>query len=326
MKLLSLLLITLFILTGCSQKQYFEPEETDGDYEQSTINMPADIIDFNRSGATLSNGQVVTKEKFSSFKLPEGYSFINSSENGVIASDNKSKIIIGNKANEIEVGGIIVAATLKDSTLAMIYSDNAFVLYDINTKKYLLKEYLNESLANDTRITNPIFMKNLVLFPTLDGKIKVVGLRENKIVKTITVDAQSTFNNIIYLDVINDTLVAATSSKIITVSTQNVNTASYEVRDIITNKDSIYVATVDGELIKLDFSLTVLAKKKFKFARFYALAFGTSLYALESQGFMIKVSEDFKDSKILEFSFNEDEKAIGIKNRLYFGDEYTEVK
>ena len=326
MKIFSILALALFLITGCSQKQYFEPENTDGDYEQSSKNMPATIIGFNRSGATLSNGQVVTKEEFSSFKLPEGYSFVNSSKKGVIASDNKSKIIIGDESNSIDVGGIVVAATLNGSTLAMIYSDNSFVLYDINTKKYLLKEYLSESLANDMRITNPIFMNNLVLFPTLDGKIKVVGLKEKRTVKTITVDTDGTFNNIMYLNVINDTLIAATANKIITVGTQSVNTAEYEVRDIISNKDSIYVATIDGQLIKLDFNLNELAKKKYKFARFYALAFGTSLYALESQGFIIKVSEDFKSSKILEFSFDEEEKAIGINNRLYFGDEFIEVE
>jgi len=328
MKTLSLitLVLALLFITGCSQKQYFEPEETDGDFSQSPKSMPAKIIGFNRSGATLDNGQIITKDKMSTYKLPEGFEFINNSQKGVIATDNKSKIIIGNKSQPIEIGGVVVAATLKDSTLAMIYSDNSFALYDLTSRKYLLKEYLSESLANDTRITNPIFMKNLVLFPTLNGKIKVAGIKEKKIVKTITVDAEGTFNNIIYLNVINDTLIAATSNKIISVGTQNLSTAEYEIRDVITNKNNIYIATIDGQLIKLDLNLTPLAKKKYKFARFYALAFGTSLYALESQGFIINVDEDFKEDKILEFSFDEEEKAVGIENRLYFGDEYLEVK
>lgn len=326
MKIFSILTtaLALFLLTGCSTKQYFTPEETDGDFEQSTISMPAKIIGFNRSGATLENGQIITKKEISSTKLPEGYEFVNNSKNGIIATDNKSKIIIGSQSSQIEVGGIVVAASLKDSTLAMIFSDNSFALFDISTKKYLLKDYLSVSLANDTRITNPIFMDNLVLFPTLNGKIKVVGLKEKKVIKTITVSSEGTFNNIIYLDVVKDTLIAATPGKIISVGTQSLEIKDYEIRDVITTKDYIYLATIDGQLIKLDFNLTELGKKKYKFARFYALAFGTSLYALESQGFIIKVSKDFKKDEILEFSFDAEEKAIGMGNKIFFGDEYLE--
>ena len=326
MKIFSLLIITLFILTGCSTKKYFEPEETNGDFEQNSKDMPAKIIEFNRSGATLENGQVVTKNEISQYKLPEGYEFINTSKNGIIATDNKSKIIIKDKSNTIDVGGIVVAASIKDSILAIVYSNNSFALYDLDKKKYLLKEYLTESLANDTRITNPIFMQNLVLFPTLNGKIKVVALKEKKIVRTITVDTEGTFSNIIYLNVVENTLIAATSNKLVTVGTGNVSKKEYQVRDVITNKKNIYVATIDGQLIKLDFDLNVLAQKKYKFARFYAIAFGTSLYALESQGYIINVDEDFKKDKILDFSFDAEQKAIAIGNKLYFGDEYLELK
>lgn len=326
MKIFSILVLALFLITGCSTKQYFAPEKTNGSFKQDPKSLPAKIIGFNRSGATLENGQVITKEKFSEYKLPLGYEFINNSENGIIATDNKSKIIIGNESNIIDVSGVVVAATLKGSTLAMIFSDNSFALYDISAKKYLMKEYLSESLANDTRITNPVFMNNLVLFPTLNGKIKVAGLKEKKIIKTITVDSDGTFTNIIFLDVVKDTLIAATSNKIISVGTKNLSISEYAIRDIIANKDNIYIATIDGHLIKLDLDLMVLAKKKYKFARFYALAFGTSLYALESQGFIINVDEDFKSDKILDFSFDADEKVIGIENKLYFGNEYLEVK
>ena len=210
--------------------------------------------------------------------------------------------------------------------MAMVFSDNTLALYDTLKKKYLLKEYQTESLANDTRITNPIFMTNIVLFPTLNGKVVVVGIKENKIVKNIVVDANGTFNNIIFLNVINDTLVAATANKIVAVGTNNVNTKEYEVRDVVSNKNDLYVATIDGLLIKMDTNLNVIAQKKYKFAKIYALAFGTSLYALESQGFLINVDENFLKDRIYDFSFDEEAKTIGLKNRFYFGDEYLEVK
>ena len=65
-------------------------------------------------------------------------------------------------------------------------------------KKIVFKEYYKESIANDIRITNPLFMNNLILFPTLDGKVIVVSKEDKKAVKTIVVDPDSTFNNIIF--------------------------------------------------------------------------------------------------------------------------------
>lgn len=326
MKILLTFLVALLLLTGCSQKKYFEPEDTEGSYSVDSKSISADIIGFNRSGATLEDGQVITNEDLKDFSLPEGYEFINYSEGKVIATNNRNKLLINDEKHIINVDGIVVAATLKDGVMAMVFSDNTLALYDTLKKKYLLKEYQAESLANDTRITNPIFMTNIVLFPTLNGKVVVVGIKENKIVKNIVVDANGTFNNIIFLDVVNDTLIAATANKIVAVGTNNVNLKEYEVRDIVSNKNDLYVATIDGLLIKMDTDLNVIAQKKYKFAKIYALAFGTSLYALESQGFLINVDENFLKDRIYDFSFNEDDKTIGLKNRFYFGDEYLEVK
>lgn len=326
MKILFTLLTALFIFTGCSQKKYFKVEDTAGTFPQDKQDISADIISFNRSGATLKNGDIVTKDGLKNFKLPEGFEFINYSEDKIIATNNKNKLFINDKDNIIDVPGIVVAATIKENIMAMIFSDNTIALYDIQNNKYLLKEYLSESLANDTRITNPIFMTNIVLFPTLDGKVVVVGIKENKILKNIVVDANGTFNNIIYLNVVNDTLIAATSNKIVSVGTNNVNIKDFEIRDVISNKNNIYIATIDGQLIKMDSTLNVIAQKKYKFAKIYALAFGTSLYALESQGFIINVDEDFVNDKIYDFSFDKESKALGINNRFYFEDEFVEVK
>jgi len=326
MKVLLPFLTVLLLLTGCSQKKYFEPEDTAGDYPQSTKSISDDIVGFNRSGATLEDGQIITEDELIDFKLPKGYAFINYSEKKVIATNNRNKLLINDEKSILDVDGIVVAATLKGEILAMIFSDNTLALYDIKKNKYLLKEYQTQSLANDIRITNPIFMTNIVLFPTLNGKVVVVGLKENKVVKNIVVDASGTFNNIIYLDVVNDTLIAATANKIISVSTDNVNIKEFEIRDVISNKNDLYVATIDGQLIKMDANLDIAAQKKYKFAKIYALAFGTSLYALESQGFIINVDEDFVQDRIYDFSFDEEAKTIGLKNRFYFADKYLEVK
>ncbi len=323
MKNLLLFVSLVFILAGCATKEHFEPEDTVGSYDNTKANLSGEITSMNKDGATLDNGEIITKRGLSKFKIPEAYNFLNISEDKVISSNYKDKILIDKQ--EIEVSGVVVAASLKDNKLALLYSDNSIELRDLAENKTLLKEYFNHSYVNDTRIANPYFMSNIVLFPTLDGRIIVVS-STNKIVKNIVVDPDGQFNNITFLDVINDTLVAATANKVISVGDGVLNLKNYNVRDIIANGSYIYIATIDGQIIKTDISLNIIQRKKYKYAKVYALAYGTSLYALESQGYLINISEDFKSDTIYDFGFDNERKVIALGDTIYYDDEYIILK
>ena len=169
-------------------------------------------------------------------------------------------------------------------------------------------------------------MGDLVLFPSLNGKIVIVNHKNKKIVNSISVDSSSKFNNLIYLDVIKDNLIAATPNKIMTLSSNNVITKDFEIRAVLVNKESIYIASNDGKIMELDINLKTINMKKYKYAKFYTLAYGKNLYALESQDYLISISEDFSSDKIYDFSFNEESKVISIKDTIYFDDEYIKLK
>jgi len=323
MKTLLLTLSALLVLSGCAGKQYFEPEDTE-DFNGKISSIDSEIQTFNRSGATLENGYYLSNDGLSKTSLPEGFEFINYSNNTLIATNNKDKILLNDEI--IEINDVVVAASIENDNLALVFSNNTIAIYNTIEKKIIFKEYYQESIANDIRITNPLFMNNLILFPTLDGKVIVVSKNENKSVKTIVVDPDSTFNNIIYLNVVQDTLIAATNNKVIAVGTGNLNVQDYEIREIITSDSHIYIATIDGQLIKLDLNLNEIASKKYKFAKFYALAFSNALYALESQGYLIKVEEDFVHDIIYDFSFSSSAKTITIGNTIYFEDNYVTFK
>lgn len=323
MKALLGLFSVLILITGCSTKQYFEPEDT-LNFEQNSKNLPASIISFNKDGASLENGSIISVRGISKTKIKEGYTFLNNSENGIISSNNKDSILIGDKV--INLGSVIVAASIKNDILALVHSDNSVSAYDLRSSKTLFKEYSSKSYINDIRIANPFFMSNIILFPTLDGKVLIVSSQNYKIIRSVNVDTSGKFNNIIYLNVVNDTLIAASSNKVVSVGDGVLNVKNYELRDIISHNNDIYLATIDGQIIKTDISLNVQDRKKYKFAKFYALAFGTSLYALESQGYIIKISEDFKTDSIYDFSFGEEDNVISIKDTLYIEDEYIKLK
>lgn len=323
MKYLLALLSTLFIFTGCSQKQYFEPEDSYS-FNKSSKSLESKIISFSRDGATLGNGQFISSQGISTSKIPEGFELLNVSENKVIATNNKDKILVDGK--EILTSTAVVSASLKDDILALVNSDNSIMAYDLRDNKTIFKEYLTKSLANDNRIASPYFMSNIILFPTLDGKVVVVSSQNYKVVRNIIVDADNRFNNIIFLNVVNNTLLAASPNKIISVGDGVLTVKEYDLRDIISHNSDIYLATIDGQILKADIFLNIKNGKKYKFAKFYALAYGDSLYALESQGYMINISEDFKSDKIYDFSFDEEDKVVVFGDTLYYDDKYIKLK
>lgn len=318
MKYLLFALSFVLILTGCSSKKYFEPEDTQGDLKVQTESIPYDIKSMNRVGATLKNGQVITKDGLSKFKLPENFDFLNVSEDGkVIATNNKDKILIGEE--ELTIGDVVIAASLKDDRLALIYSNNTIELIDMVNNKTLFKEYQPISLANDTRVTNPHFMGNLILFPTLNGKVIIVSKVSNEAVKNISVDPDGKFNNIIFLDVIQSlqTLIVATPNKIVSISPKEILAKDYELRDILVNKEDVFIATIDGQIIKLSPYLEEVSKSKFKYSKIHSLAYTNSLYAIESQGYIINISDDFTSKKVYDFDFDNEERLIVLGNKVY---------
>lgn len=327
MRYIVFLFVTIFLFTACSNKKYFEPEDVDENFSATKRELPSDIVSMNRIGATLEDGEIITRQGVSKFKLPEGFDFLNVSFEGkVLATNHKDKLLIGN--DEKEVQNPVIAASLKDDKLALVYSNNSIELIDISIDKTLYKEYLPLSLANDTRMANPHFMGNLILFPTLSGKVVILSLKTFESVKNIAVDPDGEFNNIIYLKVIksNQTLIVASPNKVVSISTKNILAKDYQLRDILVDDENVYIATIDGQIIKLDSNLDVIAKKKFKYAKVYTLAISEdNLYALESQGFLIVIPKDFTKDTIYKFNFDNEKKVMSLDNKIFYDSKELEL-
>lgn len=319
MKYILMTLSVLLFFTACSGKKYFEPEDTSSNIRLNDESIGSSIKSMNKIGATLEDNRIITNKGISQMKLPEGFEFLNTTDTGkIIATDYINKLLIGDEVKVLK--DVVVAASVRDNKLAVVYSNNTVELMDMATNKTLFKEYLTISLANDTRITNPYFMNGLILFPTLNGRVLIVSTTNYEVIKNITVDPDSRFNNIISLNVIEDlqTLIIASPNKIVSISPKETIVKDYTLRDIIVVKDRIYIATVDGQIIKLNPSLEQLAKKKYKYAKFHAIAFTNSIYAVESQGYLINIAEDFSKDTVYKFSFNNEKRMINMGNKIYF--------
>ncbi|MBI3873680.1 MAG: hypothetical protein HY307_01475, partial [Arcobacter sp.] len=112
----------------------------------------------------------------------------------------------------------------------------------------------------------------------------------------------------------------ASDNKIVSLNKGKYNAKDMLIQNYIVDDNFIYLALLDGSVVKLDFDLNIVNNTKFKFAKFHAIALDNqkNIYLLESQGYVIKLSNDFKTSVVDSLPFFEDEKVFVSKNKIYF--------
>ncbi len=323
MKQLSFLFIFILFLSGCGSKQYFEPENVDGDYPFSSTDLQYNIIDYNADGATLEDFKYLSKDGITDIVIKDGYKFLNNN-NGIILAANDNSTLLVKEKNTIKKYKFeknVISASIKGDLIALSLIDNSIILFNKKTKQKYFKEYLAQSFVNDIKIANPIFLDSVVLYPTLDGKVIVVDIAKKTTIKTMNIDPKGNINNIIFLSSIDDALIAATPTKLFSFVNGGVNVKDINVRNIIINEKNIILTTLEGKIIKFDKELKELNSIKFKFAKFVALGTGSYIYALEENDYLIRLDSDLKTFQIFDFSFDQSKKVIMIGDKLYYGDQ-----
>lgn len=199
-------------------------------------------------------------------------------------------------------------------------------LYSLESKKLLFKESANTPIAVDARIANPYFLKELVLFLTLDGKIVIVNSETKQVLRSVVVSSEEYFNNITYLNVIDNNLVASTGTSVLALSQKEAR-EKFEIRNIAYTAEGIWIATKQGEIIALSPSLQFKAKKKFPFAHFVGLSVQNDrVYALEQEGYMIALTKNLLAYDVYDIDMDSDNKIFLGDGRFYFDDRYINIK
>ena len=318
--------LAIMVFSACSGKQYYEPENTTS---LSGTNMGDELIHYSRDGATLASGKVLTKTQTVDLKLKKGFYFINNSSNAAITADLHGNCnIVTQKGIEASAKfpKALVAGTIMGKYLVYVLQNNHYGVYDFSQKKTVYTNKSNKAFAIDTRIANPLPIDKLVVIPTLDGKLTILDISTLKTVKEMYVSTESTFNNIIFLGQINDTLIAATPNKVLSVSAKGKRDLDTAVSEVIIKNDSVYVFATDGRILKLDASLSILLEKKFKFSHFSVAALGEDkVFALDKQGYLIVANQSLSKHKVYELS-DVESYAFVSSEKLYFDDEIIDLK
>lgn len=325
---LFVLATALWLLSGCSTKEFYKPQSVKDDWPTAGYLGNA-IVDTTFDGAVLENGQVITRQGIADKKVPHGYRFISQSDGWIIAGQTDGKLLLlaekGTSQHMFELSKTVAAATVKGDILAVLFANNEMALYSIESAQPLLKEQGNPPVAVDNRIVNPFFLNELVLFATLDGKIVIINSQTKKVLRSMIVSSEEHFNNIIYFNIIGNKMVAATSYRILALADKEVRTA-YELRDIVYDDDGIWISTKQGEVVALTPSLQVKAKQKFPFAHFLGMIVTEKkVYLLEKQGYLIVLEKDLSNFDVYDADIEEGYVFVSDK-AFYFDDAFLKVE
>ncbi len=322
--------ISILFFSACSTKKVYEPEVVKGAWKYYG-DSDEKVIDISSQTALTQTRKVLSKEKFiDNIVVPEFYRLLGSSDEWVVSANIDGNISLQSlsdnaKQEQFQLYKTIASASVKEDILAVLFADNEMALYSIATKELLLKEQGNPVIAVDSRIVNPYFMNDLVLFLTLDGKVVIVNSKLKKKLRTVIVSSEDHFNNIIYFNVIENKLIAATGHKILSMGEKEVR-VSYETRNIAYDDKIIYITTKQGEIISLSATLEVNAKIKFPFAHFLGLIIhNDKLYALEKEGYLIELSRDLLQHDV--YKANVQDGYVFVGEKIFFiDDEYISVE
>ena len=330
--LLSLAAITSLVFTACSDKQFYKPEDIAGSVKFDKT-LESRIVSVNSQGATLKNGNFITKDGVSNAKLPDGFELMSKNGTVVATADKFGQVITmenGVVLTKAKFDSRVVAATATKEMIAVITADNSAILYNVKTASVDFKQKNEDVVSVNSKIAAPYFLNELVIYPTLDGKLFIYDTKDKKIAKDLVVSNEKNFNNIIFLNIIEDRLIAATSNKVFSISPKYINSFDADIADIIFIKNGVYIFTKDGRIILTDSDLRKATEKKFPFARFVGVIYGKYIYAVESQGYLIATDINLKSSNVFKFSgplfgFGSPEAfedyLFTAKDAIYYGDQ-----
>ncbi|GAA7791053.1 plasminogen-binding protein PgbB [Helicobacter pylori] len=231
-----------------------------------------------------------------------------------------------------------LSASVKGNLLAVVLADNSANLYNITSQKLLFSEKGSPSTTINSLMAMPIFMDTVVVFPMLDGRLLVVDYVHGNPtpIRNIVISSDKFFNNIIYLIVDGNNMIASTGKRILSVVSGQEFNYDGDIVDLLYDKGTLYVLTLDGQILQMDKSLRELNSVKLPFASLNTIVLNhNKLYSLEKRGYVIEVDlNDFNSYNVYKtptigsfkfFSSNRLDKGVFYdKNRVYYDRYYLD--
>lgn len=333
--LLILVAFTALMFSACSSKEVYKPVHVVDDWEKSgnsevTIKNVAPDAALVEDNKVLALDRVIEADRVLDVKIAQEDRLLGYSDGWVISSNIDGKLILQypedrSMVEMFDLKKTVATASINKDVLAVLFANNEMALYSISQKTLLLKEQGDAPIAINSKIVKPYFRDDIVIFSTLDGKIVVINSKLKKKLRTIIVSSEDHFNNIIYFSLVDNKIIAATGHKILSIAEKEVR-EDYDIRSVVGDDSTIYIATKQGEIISLTSELQQNAKIKFPFAHFLGMIVSNGkLYALEKEGYIIELSSDLQTYSVYDVDVDEGYVYISGK-KFYVDDEYISVE
>lgn len=332
------LMFCLLLLSACGmRREYYEPEKIDAklSYDEK---LKSSIIETNLNFARLKNDTVLDKNGvIENFSLEEDFMLLKHEDNEFVIADKDGNLkIISADKEELyhhKFDAAVLSIALSGDDMALLLADNSIILAN-RSLGIKMSQTLSAAPAQDSRVAAPIFLDSIILYPSLDGKLVIVDKASQKVIRDVIVSSGDFFNNVIYLNVIDDVMIAATSKKVVVVSPDETFSYDEEIRTVVVadeihanldknnqsnTKQVIFIFAKNGNIIKTDLHLNKLIEKKFKFAIYNTgNVFNGFLYVFEKTGYLIKSDLALKQVQVYKLKGAADEKAFMREGRFYF--------
>lgn len=325
----TLFLSALIVFTACSSKEVYKPSYVQDEWK-GVKDSDAAIKNISSNAALVEDQKVLVSGKVLDITISKTHKLLGYSDGWVMSSSIDGNLTLAyaydkNMTKEFELKRTIAAAAVKNDILAVLFTNNEMALYSVTDKSLLLKEQGDAPIVIDSKIVKPYFKDDLVLFSTLDGKIVIINSETKKKLRTVIVSSEKHFNNIIYFNLLDNKIIAATGHKILSLSQKEVRLA-YDIKGATADDKNIFIATKQGDIISLTSDLQQNAKLKFPFAHFLGMIVsGENLYVLEKEGYIIEISKDLLKYTVYEVDI--DDGYVYIDDKIFFvGNKYISVE
>lgn len=326
-------LLSCLLLVSCSTKrEYFSPKkhEITGKYSYSS-SLPALIKDSNHDVATLKNGIIVDRNGMQNLKITNDEVVVLSDDNYYGISNINGNFKLINKASEVvfdrKFVQMIVSGSVSNNYLALVGSDNTLYLINILNSSMISTNNAGDALVSDSSIVSPKFFDNFIAFPTLNGKIYILDKKYGAVVRQIIAGREDYFNNIIFYEILNNSMYVATTNKLMLLSPSGNVFVNDEIKKAISHNGYIYTFLTDGTVKVYNRALKEIANSKFDFAIFSnALIVGENLYIIEKTGYIIKTDLLLKNTQIYKIPDSIKNRTFATKDSIIIGKKVIKFK
>ena len=328
-KLFAVTLTALVLFSGCSSKSYFSPKKVDSNLAYK-LDLKTPLSDVSRDGSTYNDGRVVTKKRgLLGTVIPKGFRFVYDAGNAILVADASGEVKILQNGKTIfsnKFDTALSSGAIKGNIGAFVFSNNKLMIYNISQNKVIHEEELEPTFALDSRVANPLFLNNLVVFPTLDGRLLFIDKDRKTVIRDVALSNKKIFNNVIFLQKRGNVIVAATAYKVISISQQAVNTKRVDVKDIVYDPNRIYIFSKSGNVIMSDLNLKTIKEKKFEFANFSAVSSLKKIYAVEKGGYLVSMDKNLENVEVSKLPDSIDKPVFAFKNKLFIDRFFVNLK